>query len=154
MCVIWLRGYYVDDMIKKRVCWFNQRWNVYLSSEGNYDQWQIKEILHKKDNGGEYRLTSYDIEGLTIYTFGLFLDNPKARPGHGGEWSSNSTNINEVFNINIIEIGVDGLAAAIDINVLKDLLGETFALVPSIYGMKFISADGNDGGYMEWRTLK
>lgn len=141
-------------MIKKRICWYNQRWNVYLSSEGGYDAWSIIEILHKRNDDGEYRLTSYNVEGLTIYTFGWFADDAKSRPGHGGEWSSNSTNINEVFGVNLTEIGVDGIAASIDVDVLKSLLGEEFVFVPSTFGIHILSADGSTGGHMEWRTIK
>jgi hypothetical protein len=53
---------------------------------------------------GIARLTTYQSEGVNFYSFGLnAFDN---KPGHGGEWSSNSGYINEVFGTDIIECAV------------------------------------------------
>jgi hypothetical protein len=53
---------------------------------------------------GIARLTIYQSEGVNFYSFGLnTFDN---KPGHGGEWSSNSRYINEVFGTDIIECAV------------------------------------------------
>jgi len=60
--------------------------------------------LFKKVKTGVARLTTYQSEGVNFYTFGLNAFENK--PDHGGEWSSNSDYINEVFGTDIIECAV------------------------------------------------
>jgi hypothetical protein len=63
-----------------------------------------------KAHGGTFRLTSYtDEEGNEYFSFGYMVDDVKQRPGHGGEWSSNSKAINEVFGIDLIECAIKEL---------------------------------------------
>ena len=139
--------------MKIKLCWFNQRWNVYLESEGGYNKWETKEVLHKDQDGGMYRLTTYNVEGYDIYTFGLLTHDIRRRPGHGGEWSSNAQNINEVFGVNLTEIGMDRIAASIDIDVLRVLLGPEYKVVPYSCGHEVLSADDSTHEYMQWVTL-
>jgi hypothetical protein len=64
----------------------------------------------KKVDDGEFRLTTYETnEGLKLYTYGFMATNPNERPGHGGEWSSNSTTINKVFSLNLCGIAVKAI---------------------------------------------
>lgn len=57
------------------------------------------------DDHGRWRLTEWsDEEGKTFYSFGI--KSSGTQPGHGGEWSSNSVAINEIFNVDITECAV------------------------------------------------
>lgn len=53
---------------------------------------------------GVARLTTYQSEGVNFYSFGL--NTHENKPGHGGEWSSNSHYINEVFGVDIVECAI------------------------------------------------
>lgn len=142
-------------MIKK-LCWYNQRWNVYLKSEGGYSKWGAPiETKTIEDNGGVYRLTKYNVEGLDIFTYGYLTKDLKQRPGHGGEWSSSCQQINSVFNTNLTEIGLDQIACSIDIDVLRGLLGPEYVINEARFGMDVLSADGTKFyDHMTWRELK
>lgn len=60
---------------------------------------------------GKFRLTTYvSDEGIKLYTFGYTVYDPKQKPGHGGEWSSNSTCINEKFGVKIAGCAVKCLS--------------------------------------------
>lgn len=55
----------------------------------------------------EIRLTSYkDGDDNLYYSFGLLTKDPIHRPGHGGEWSSNSLAINNFFQKDLRECAV------------------------------------------------
>lgn len=111
-----------------KLCWFNQHWNVYLYTIGGYDSWNVKNTKiirdERPEHAGEYRLREYDCVEIPIFSFGFMADDKHHRPGHGGEWSSNSSNINKIFGTNIIEVAVDQVSVAVPIEWLKELLGD------------------------------
>lgn len=145
-----------------RLCYFNEHWNIYLYSTdhtkyGEYNLWSdnVHEITKRIENG-EFRLRDYiHPQGIPVYTFGLMLDNPKERPGHGGEWSSNSRSILMIFNINLLEVALDGIAVAVPIQWIKDVLGDQVIWEDDdIYGYKITHVKGHSNDYMKWVELK
>lgn len=139
--------------MKIKLCWFNQHWNVYLYSPKGDRSWEIIEVTHKDQDGGMYRLTKYNVDGETIYTFGLLTHDLKARPGHGGEWSSNPQNINRVFGLNLIHIGMDNVAASIDLDRLKYMLGAKYKIVETNWGYEVLDTEESEHTNHEWITL-
>jgi len=66
-----------------------------------------------KDGNRTWRLSTHPtVEGVTFYSFGI--TDPINPPGHGGEWSSNTYHINNMFGVDLIECDVDRWACAID----------------------------------------
>jgi len=122
------------------------------SSKGSYS-WEITEITHKDQNGGMYRLTKYNVDDVEIYSYGFLTHSLKTRPGHGGEWSSNCQNINTVFGLDLTEIGMDGISAAIDIDKLKYMLGVNYKVVEYTFGHEVLSVDDSVHKNHEWVTL-
>lgn len=97
---------------------YNDRANLHLF--GPEVDWRTgDEKTIERSNGDVFRLTAHKAGSLTVYTFGLMCKDPKERPGHGGEWSSNSDTINEMFGVDIRECGYNGISCAIDINDMK-----------------------------------
>jgi len=142
-------------MIQKKLYWYNEQWNVYLTSTEGHEGWKEIRINNITKDGGIYRLSEYAVEDLKIYSFGFLTHNRDQRPGHGGEWSSNCQRINQVFDVNITEIGMDGMSAAIDIFTLSSLLGGEYIINPSPYGMSIQSVkDGEDIKNFTWRTIE
>lgn len=148
-----------------KLCYFNQRWNVYLytTQQGDHGKW--KEWLHnehtqtkprydqKGNIEGEYRLRDYQHpEGFPIYSFGFMYNdaNSKHRPEHGGEWSSNSEAINKEFGIDLIEIAFDQISVAVPFDWLKKLLGDQVIWK----GREIIEIKGYSNKYHQWVELK
>lgn len=134
--------------MKIKLVYFNEIWNVYLYTDNRNWMFQTPELLTIKDeiegHEGEYRVRKYAHPEIPIHTFGWMADNPKQRPGHGGEWSSNSITINKIFKTNLIEIAVDQLSCSVPITWLKELLGNKvqWETCPYYYGEKIVSVDG------------
>lgn len=104
--------------LKVSLKYFNQRWNVYVTSPDPYQKMELVSTLHKRNNyqTGEWRLRMHKFAGLSIplYSFGILDDEVSRRPGQGGEWSSRSSVVNAVFNSEIMEIAFDSWACAMD----------------------------------------
>jgi hypothetical protein len=103
---------------------------MYFYSDGiTYNDWCKNPELTtaRRDEGthtGEYRLRKYEHPEIPVYDFGFWTDEPKLRPGHGGEWSSNSEAINKVFGTNLLEIALDQLSVAAPIDWIKEKIGD------------------------------
>lgn len=105
-----------------KLCYFNGYWNPYIYST-NPSKLIEENVENKKVVGGTMRLTNYKHEEIPcLYSFGLTVDNPKHAPGHGGEWSSNSYEVNKVFKTDLKEVGVDGMSMAVSLEWLKSLI--------------------------------
>ncbi len=111
-----------DTAIKMRACWYNQQWNIHLEGVPFIKE---PEVTYRTNAKGQFRLTHY---GHDIYSFGYTTFDTDERPGHGGEWSSNSMAINKEYNIQLTEIGVDGFAMAIKTDILKSILPKSMKL--------------------------
>jgi len=127
--------------MKIKLCWFNQHWNVYLYSDDSL--WignRTEKIIRDETPGheGEYRLREYKHAEIPIFTFGFFADDAKQRPGHGGEWSSNSPVINRVFGTTLREIAVDQMSVAVPIEWLKELLGDNVEWGASMWSPNYL----------------
>lgn len=142
-----------------RLCYFNQHWNIYLYTKHGAKSWiNFEPTLQTKrregKDSGEYRLRSYACLEAPIYSFGFFCDDPKKRPGHGGEWSSNHTSINQVFGVNLYEIAIDQMSVAVPLEWLKQLLGDRVKWQPDeIWGEWIKSVEGGNNNYYEWVEL-
>lgn len=141
--------------MKTKLCWFNQQWNIYLSSEKGERCWnKLDDIFrHINSDSGIFRLTMYEVETYIFYTYGLIMDNVEDRPGHGGEWSSRCAIINPIFGINTTEVFLDGISVAVDVEVLRELIGANFIIKSSMGGGKeILSTDGSTHPYLQWIT--
>lgn len=145
-----------------RLCYFNQHWNIYLYTTtheeyGAYDTWinNCEEKTIQVDTG-EYRLRKYSHPAIPIHSFGFMYDEAHAnqRPGHRGEWSSNSTAINRMFNTTLLEVAVDQISVAVPIEWLKELLGDRVIWeTHDIYGHIITHVVGHPNKYESWVTL-
>ena len=99
-------------------CWinFNDRANLYLYGP----MVELVETRTVDAWDGQYRLRKYLAGDLEVFTFGFMATDPRKRPGHGGEWSSNSEQINQVFGVNLRECAYNQIACAIKIEDMKD----------------------------------
>lgn len=135
-----------------KLCWFNQRWNIYLytnNQEGDYykdsNTWSnnpLQTVIRDEnpEHSGEYRLRTYEHpQNIPVYGFGFFADDPKKRPGHGREWSSNSTTINQVFNTNLTEVALDNISIAVPRDWLEKVMGDKVIWTPCRYYGKSIT---------------
>lgn len=118
-----------------QLSYYNQHWNIYIYSKtketvGAYNEWlgkhttETKPLKEGDKEIGEVRLRTYTHPNIPLYSYGLMLNEPKQRPGHGGEWSSNSRTINQFFGTNLIEAAVDGIAMAVPVDWIKEILGD------------------------------
>lgn len=123
---------------------FNQHGNLYLY--GPDKKFSMEQKV--SNDHGTFRLTTYLAGDLEIFTFGFYASDPKERPGHGGEWSSNSHAIRQVFGEDLKEIAYNGLACAIRIEDAKELApqGVTYKGMSDIGFHEFSM---NDSVYME-----
>lgn len=114
-----------------RFVYFNRQWNVYINSLPRVDfpqePFNITEV-EREDKTGKYILREWHAEGLPFpiwnYGFWYYDEYKTRRPGHGGEWSSRTSIINEMFGSSIMEIGFDSWACAIDVEDMRKLLPE------------------------------
>ena len=141
--------------MKVKLCYYNQHWNIYLYSEDqNLKWWENRTLKTVQDNRGEFRLREHKHPEIPVFTFGFMCNNPKERPGHGGEWSSNSTAINKVFGTDLIEIALDQLACSVSIKWIKELLGDKVKWsTDSIYGHMITEVIGHENTYHAWREI-
>jgi len=146
-----------------KLCYFNQHWNIYLyttddSKYGEYDLWSNNPSIKTINaDHGEYRLRQYlHPAGIPVFSYGLFAHDPKQRPGHGGEWSSNTNTINRVFSTTLLEAALDSIAVAFPITWLKDLLGDQVTWdTHDIYGHWITHVKGiAKPTYCQWVELK
>lgn len=138
-----------------KLCYFNQHWNIYLYTKGGYDSWiNDVETTTITDNRGEYRLRKYNQGTIPLYAFGFMAKEPKERPGHGGEWSSNSTQINKVFGTDLYEVAVDQISAAVPLEWLKEQLGDRVVWSSDPIYREFITEiKGEENQYHKWVEL-
>lgn len=105
--------------MKVMLCFFNEHFNVFFYPPKTQERWNKvsedkKRIIDPEtDSLGTMRLTKYMVNNLEIYTFGLLLDTVSVRPGHKGEWSSNEYSVMNVFGVDLVPIGMGGVAASI-----------------------------------------
>lgn len=140
-----------------KLCYFNQHWNIYFYTEGGYDSWMNDpEQKVITDETGEYRLRTYQHPVIPIYSFGYMYneENKSRRPGHQGEWSSNSTAINPVFGVNLYEVGVDNISVAVPMDWLKAVLGDQVVWEKHpIYREWIKEVKGVNPDYMKWAEV-
>ncbi len=108
-------------MITVKTCYFNETFNVYLYTDRTEQPVKVKETIRNLSEG-RFRLTEYTKCGLTYYTFGLLTHDERKRPGHKGEWSSNEHTVKELFDLDLIGVGLDGLAVSIKHDDLLNLV--------------------------------
>jgi hypothetical protein len=144
--------------MKGKLCYFNQTFNVYLYSiSERCEDWKtVKETkLRIHNDSATFRLTEYDVEGFTFYTFGILCDKMEDRPNHKGEWSSNDSMVKELFGLELLPIGLDGISASMSYdNIAKVInpdvfqrgcssLGLSSEIVNPVYG-QWYDENGNE----------
>ena len=84
----------------------NENYEIHMT----VDHYEKVDEQFVEEPQGKFRLTTYKTNsGITLYTFGYTKYNKNQKPDHGGEWSSNSTCINEKFGVKIIECAVKSI---------------------------------------------
>ncbi len=142
-----------------KLCYFNEHWNIYLYSEHEHTGWLNSTFTVQTvptENEGEYRLRTYTHPEIPLLcSFGFMYNeaNKDDRPGHGGEWSSNSMAINKIFGTDLYEVGLDGIGVAISVKWFKHLLGDKLQWQDDdIYGCIITDVKGVENKYMAWTT--
>lgn len=139
-----------------KLCYYNQHWNIYLYTTEGYTKWlENYDQSTIKIDSGEFNLRVYNHPEIPIHSFGFMASNPKERPGHGGEWSSNSGQINKVFGTNLYEVAVDQISVAVPMDWLKTILGARVTWEPnSIWGEWIVNVKGEANAQDKWVELK
>jgi hypothetical protein len=145
-----------------KLCYFNQHWNIYLytgTNKGFYDAPWInikptEQVIVRGDEG-EYRLRTYSHPDIPVLcSFGFWYYDEKRRPGHGGEWSSNSRVINEVFGTDLYEVALDQISMAVSLKWLKEVLGDKVVWEPDdIWGSIITHVKGEKNEHDKWVTI-
>lgn len=138
-----------------KLCYFNGYWNPYLYSS-NPSKLIEEFVENKKISGGTMRLTKYKHEEIPcLYSFGLTVNNPKHAPGHGGEWSSNSYEVNKLFGTDLKEVGLDGISMAVSLEWLKSLIGykATWGTIVNGEFPVIKTIEGETEEQMKWITV-
>ena len=139
-----------------KLCYFNNHWNIYFySSDANKDSWiGNSELTTKDDEKGQYRLRQHLHPEIPVYSFGFMANNPKYRPGHGGEWSSNSRQILNIFGEDLLEIALDQISCAAPISWLKQVMGDKVIWKEHhIYGHIITDVVGEKSEMYKWITI-
>lgn len=139
-----------------KLCYINQHWYVYIYvSDNEAKEVETKTTRHDNNDRGIYRLTKYTHpEVPEFYSFGFMADNPKERPGHGGEWSSNEGNINKVFGVNIWGVAINQMSLSVPFEWLVKLLGEDVDWQDDdIYTKKIVNVKGIENKDHRWVIL-
>lgn len=119
--------------MKATLCYFNQRFNLYLNDDIDLDDLDSTKfetrISHKADyrygiRDGTLRLTIHVHKLLFFYSFGIYYDDRKYRPGHGGEWSSNPGYIYQVTGLKLFDTSLNRLSCCIQQDKVISLLNE------------------------------
>jgi len=120
--------------MKTTLCYFNQKYNLYLNDDNivlnSLDSTEFTaRISNKADFGdkmkhGILRLTIYQYKSLFFYSFGIFYDEEQDRPGHNGEWSSNSDYIYLMTGIRLFETSLNRFSVAIPQDKVLDLIND------------------------------
>ncbi len=136
-----------------KLCYFNQHWNIYFYSEGiSYNDWlKEPELQTITEDRGEYRLRKYKHPEIPIHSFGFMANEGEYKPGHGGEWSSNSVAINNVFKTNLLEVDVDQISVAVPIDWLKKVMRDNVTWKEDhIYGYKITDVRNQENISNKW----
>jgi len=139
-----------------RLCYFNGYWNPYFyTKDGNY-KFETEHEEYKDVSGGKMRLTKYKHDEIPcLYSFGLTIDDPKHKPGHGGEWSSNSYEVNKLFNTDLKEVVVNQMSVAVSLEWLKELLKDKVEWGTIVNGQFPVIKEiiGEKPEYYKWVTI-
>ncbi len=112
------------------LCFFNGHWNIYFyGKEIDFKDFTLETRGNQR---GQFRLRTYNTEA-PIYGFGFWCDNPKERPGHGGEWSSNSDTINSQFGTNLKELAYNQMSMAAPLPWIKEMIGSVATWKKDLY---------------------
>lgn len=138
-----------------KLCYYNGHWNVYIYTKGGYESWiKNPDQIIKKGEYGEFRFRTYNYDEIPIHGFGFMHDDPQRRPGHGGEWSSNSESINPIFGVDVMEVAVDQIGVAVPRKWLKEQLGGNVTWeVLSCYGEVITDIPGKANNRKDWVEL-
>ena len=135
----------VKEIVFRRI---NSSFEPVLHLEGTVEK--VGDTFHEETqpHAGhcKYRLTVYTAlddkvneEMIDYYSFGVTVEHGK--PGHGGEWSSNSGQINRKFGKNIMECTVQenghNWAMAVDVDTIKPWLPDILEFIPAGEGDGF-----------------
>jgi len=124
-------------MKKIALIYFNNCWNVYCEGDEVTFRNPTESFTVRSDNSrsGEWRLRKHDGQiQIPLYTFGYMADRLEARPGHGGEWSSRSSIVNEVFGVQLMEIAYNRVSCAVLVSDLQRLIGDQAQITPVVSG--------------------
>lgn len=124
-------------MKKITLKFFNNRWNVYATGDGISFKDSLTETLTVRSDrspNSEFRLRKHEALQIPLYTFGVFDDKKDTRPGHGGEWSSRSSVINSIFDVELIEIAYNNTHCAVSVSDFQKLLGDNAKVSPIVSG--------------------
>lgn len=110
-------------IIEMQFLYFNQHQNLYLLAEteipksNNIVELAPGERLHWGEN--EHG----------IVCFGLWYDDPKKRPGHGGFWSSREGVVGPIIGKQLVHVAVNRMAVSMEKSRLEAILPEQYHLV-------------------------
>lgn len=105
---------------------FNQRENVYIETEGEYD---FPKKEHALKLTGEPGTIHWGMNDDGVVSFGLWYDDPDMRPGHGGYWSSRAGVVGPLIGCDMVPVAINNYSAHMTVPALEKLLPDGYVIV-------------------------
>jgi hypothetical protein len=71
-----------------------------------------------------------------IVNFGLWYDDPKKRPGHGGFWSSRASVVGPLIGKRLVHVAINNFATCMTYEAVEKILPEEYHIVEGSYGSR------------------
>ncbi|MGG1618275.1 hypothetical protein [Paenibacillus sp. NRS-1781] len=104
--------------------YFNECQNVYIDAVGDDLIPKFENTIPVEEGGTIH----WGVNEHGIVNFGLWKDDPKKRPGHGGMWSSRAGVVGPLIDRKMVEVGINGSAAHITVEVLEKILPDEYEI--------------------------
>ncbi len=95
--------------------YFNECQNVYIDAVGDDLIPKFENTIPVEEGGTIH----WGVNEHGIVNFGLWRDDPKKRPEHGGMWSSRAGVVGPLIDRKMVDVGINGFAAHITVESLE-----------------------------------
>jgi hypothetical protein len=105
--------------------YFNREQNLYIRAEG-------ENLIPKFDRvielGKGERIHVGENE-FGVVNFGLWCDDEKKRPGHGGYWSSRESIVGPLIGKRLVHVAINSIAASMTVEALEAIIPDDYLIV-------------------------
>lgn len=117
--------------------YFNQRQNIYIDMVGGIEY--LRTLIPKFDNVielGPGKRMYWGENEHGILNFGLWYDDPKLRPGHGGMWSSRESLVGPLIGKRLVSVAINNFATSMTVEALEKILPDEYQIVEETFTYK------------------